>query len=897
MASHNAFTSPSRQATSRDAFVIESSSPDLPPFKDLLSQTSNASKQLSKGTTRKGSDITASKPPATTKERKRPNASTSKYWKLTSSIETPVVIDDTPPTEKYHNSRVQFPNESSKPGPSDVLGQGHRSPDQPWKAYKISPPRIEMEGGIMSRPPRFVSNIPDSEDCVVMVDENSKSIMEGQPLETPKSHPEKMGAKEDPSLPLNLEQAVARRLDWTPPETKKAICDNLASVFEIGTSPFRDEEQVTGLKTILAGCGYEAPEENYRPIPNAENSGFLNKRKLIELVPATSANSTTPEPQEESPTKPKAPKKKPRTITELATAAYKLPTNDVVAEASATVAGETESKSTDLAGPTANGKAKSKPRKKAAKPAKKREPKKAVLLSPNTALKAAENQNFLFGTSSQLAREQSPTLLRQIQAAMKSSVEFDDSHILDVPVNSDLVEPQVQKPKLWEAAARNLDGDLFDVEIVDLVGNPSSPPQSEVPKDPFGYIGAENEPSLPPLSGITTDRVDETFETLSDILPPTNPKVSVPEDEPSPFSSRQVIDTDGQKPKDVPGVQSGKTSSSASKLPSTGFESNTPQDPEATPPCPSYELFTDAQLAKEFASYGFKPVKKRAAMISLLEQCWRSKVGGAGTSARTLTTSATAFHPRGNPSQVTEKPPSPKRPRGRPRKSPTPTMEHEQVPPPSGQPPSSPPKPRKATRKPKSSAASLKSKQPVDAVPTQESPKRGRGRPRKSPPVGLETGSAAPKPKSSTTRTVIEIPDSESDNDDNSSISSSSSPELTSSPPPMPMDLSASINEDTELSLSVSNSEDEASLFEYISTAVVTAPRSTDPANPSWHEKILLYDPIVLEDLTAWLNLGQLTRVGRDTEVSPGEVKKWCESKSICCLWRVNLRGKERKRY
>lgn len=751
----------------------------------------------------------------------------------------------------------------------------------------------------MSKPPKFVSYIPDSEDSVVMVDENTKSTMEDQPLETPKSHLEKKGAKEDLSFPLNLEQAVVRRLDWTPPETKKVIRDNLASVFATGTSPFRSQEEVRGLQTILAGCGYEAPEENYRPIPNGENSGFLNKRKLIELVPATSANSTTPEPQEESPTKPKAPKKKPRTITELATAAYKPPTNDIVDEASATVAEETQNKSTDCAGTTANGKAKSKPRKKPAKPTKKKEPKKSVLLSPNTALKAADNQNFLFGTSSQLAREQSPTLLRDIQAAMKSSVQFDDSHILDIPVNSDLVEPQGPKPKLWEAAARNLDGDLFDVEIVDLVGNPSSPPQSEVPKDPFGYIGAENEPSLPPLSGITTDHADETFETLSDILPPTNPKVFVPEDEPSPFSSRQVIDTDSQKLKDAPAVQLGNTSSSASKLPSTEVESNTPQRPEATPPCPSYELFTDAQLAKEFASYGFKPVKKRTAMISLLEQCWRSKVGGAVNSARTLTTSATANLPRGNPGQTTEKPPSPKRPRGRPRKSPTPTptVEHEQVPPPSGQPPSSPPKPRRAPRKPKSSAPSLNSKQLVDPIPTQESPKRGRGRPRKSPPVSQESGFGAPKPHSSTTRTVIEIPDSESDNDDNSSISSRSSPEVTSSPPPMPMDLSASITEDTELSLSKPNTEDEASLFEHISKAVVTAPRSTDPANPSWHEKILLYDPIVLEDLTAWLNLGQLTRVGRDAEVSPGEVKRWCESKSICCLWRVNLRGKERKRY
>jgi hypothetical protein len=60
---------------------------------------------------------------------------------------------------------------------------------------------------------------------------------------------------------------------------------------------------------------------------------------------------------------------------------------------------------------------------------------------------------------------------------------------------------------------------------------------------------------------------------------------------------------------------------------------------------------------------------------------------------------------------------------------------------------------------------------------------------------------------------------------------------------------------------------------------------------------MLMYDPVVLEDLTSWLNAGQLDRVGYDDEVSAGDVKKWCESKSICCLWKVNLQGKERKRF
>jgi hypothetical protein len=60
---------------------------------------------------------------------------------------------------------------------------------------------------------------------------------------------------------------------------------------------------------------------------------------------------------------------------------------------------------------------------------------------------------------------------------------------------------------------------------------------------------------------------------------------------------------------------------------------------------------------------------------------------------------------------------------------------------------------------------------------------------------------------------------------------------------------------------------------------------------------MLLYDPIVVEDLAGWLNSGQLTAVGYDEEVSAAEVKKWCESKSVCCLWRDTHRGKERKRY
>lgn len=86
-------------------------------------------------------------------------------------------------------------------------------------------------------------------------------------------------------------------------------------------------------------------------------------------------------------------------------------------------------------------------------------------------------------------------------------------------------------------------------------------------------------------------------------------------------------------------------------------------------------------------------------------------------------------------------------------------------------------------------------------------------------------------------------------------------------------------------------------LFSHITQAVKNIIPSKEAKNPNWYEKILLYDPIVIEDLTIWLNTGALQKTNWDGEVDTKIVKKWCESKSICCLWRENLRGGARNRY
>ncbi|KAH9215110.1 Slx4 endonuclease-domain-containing protein [Leptodontidium sp. 2 PMI_412] len=201
---------------------------------------------------------------------------------------------------------------------------------------------------------------------------------------------------------------------------------------------------------------------------------------------------------------------------------------------------------------------------------------------------------------------------------------------------------------------------------------------------------------------------------------------------------------------------------------------------------------------------------------------------------------------------------------------------------------------------------------------TEASPERPRGRPRKD-----STTTSLPKPKTKTVRkkTLDTVEYLEMDSD--TALSQirtpkksqekanqlpedifDSEPILTPSPPrrrtspkktkALTLKISSSLS-DTSLELSATSSQ--RLLFKHINSAVTNAPPAKDSSNPSWHEKILLYDPVILEDLTVWLNTGALEKAGWDGEVDPKEVKKWCESKSICCLWRENLRGGTRSRY
>ncbi|KAM3457283.1 hypothetical protein NHJ6243_007870 [Beauveria neobassiana] len=546
-----------------------------------------------------------------------------------------------------------------------------------------------------------------------------------------------------------------------------------------------------------------------------EDGSIFRKRKLIDAVSTRSGQDTTVVP-EPAIVKKKAPsKKKPRTITGLATAAYKLasqPDPDPEEEAH-TRPSKAEAQTATITATNAPAKKTRKRTSKAPKKTRKKEPPpKPVLLSPSAALRQVANQDFLFGTSSQLAQEQSPGFLRDLARAMKHSNEIDYAS-LSTPINSDAIEPPEARRSLWDAAARDEAGDVFDLGIQELAQKSQDLPSLEAQADPFGYV-KEASPTG-----------EDSFLSLSDALKP-----------------QEVLHEKVQTP-EPPTKES--CSQDAGPVPPV------PTSP-GLPPRPKFELYTDAQLASAVSSYGFKNVRQRGARIALLDKCWQGRnqngaVSGArfastlaGQSTRSPVKSGRAKSPVKTPtrpdsslvsaSQPQEPPPSaqqpispPKRPRGRPRKSPAPA-------------------PSLSESASLCAAALL---HPDSAALAPSTPKR---------------------PKGKSSRLVVEIPDSESDADGLDSLSASPSSVPDEMPSPSQgVDLSLSMDQDAELSIAVTTSEKPAS-FEYISKSVTSAPRSKDVSQPSWHEKILLYDPIIIEDLTAWLNCGPLTKAGYDDE-------------------------------
>ncbi|KAI9801855.1 MAG: 5'-flap endonuclease [Piccolia ochrophora] len=679
---------------------------------------------------------------------------------------------------------------------------------------------------------------------------------------------------------LGLDLAVPRKVNWTPTkaslhsEHPKDTGSACVVIEDSGDEP--EDGCLGGFEDLIGKFGFKVGDRTNKPmmaklVPPKKTTSIKRRKSLSRMETSRPSNDPS-----NAATPPAPPKKRPKTITEQATAAFVLErpqspptallqyvTKGLAAECTDAQppmpgSGLERSKAT-VRGENVKGGTKAKPARRRTK--KNTEPQ-STLLCPPAALEKLNDQDVLFGTSSQLASEESPTFIRNLQQAMKASgnahddlgfnTSFDNSIRTSsgTSMASSSTSMFIATRSLWSAAARNGDGSLMETEVVDLANSPDEcaitrPSQPVALGDgQHGQHGAEEEPSI-----IVIDEMN----------------VAKSLELPSPSRLQQAAQSSKRSNKKPSPTNSSHSIPTAVDMHVPSAEMDPKPSLLARTPAQSTNDFTGIptpRLAKELASYGFKSIKGRKKMIELLEKCRQSKAAsrkrpGSSDSHPTHRTDSAQIdatrqspHPTARadspPSHAQSNlddvvPPPLKKPRGRPKKPPPATT--------APAPPAQPNPPR--TTAPRSSAALLTT-----------TPRK-----RRKPPVIEEISDSDTAPTPSPPRR---------------------SPHARLVPSP-PLQLSSSNSRTTP-------EPSPSSLSSRITAAVKAQPRGTDSRHPSWHEKMLLYDPIVLEDLAAWLNTDGLKRVGVDDEVGPAEVRAWCERRSVCCLWRENTRGKERRR-
>ena len=654
---------------------------------------------------------------------------------------------------------------------------------------------------------------------------------------------------------LCLEKAITRRREWTPskdtaPDT--ALPENSENI----DTPSAPKPLIARFSNLVSDFSLSEKESSSSAACGTTRQGngeATTKRRKIELVNAIAASRVS-----EQPKRCKSPRKKPQTVTEKATAPFAAV--DSISPPSllqyfTAPTSESEVPAVDVAnipvmpvtgGPKLPTKkvVTSKPKTRKAKIPAQKQP---ILLSPESAVKNAKDQELIFGTSSQLAREDSPTFLKDLQQAMKESetaVELQQApakeyDFLDLPSGrsrSSDVRAIATSKSLWSAASRDVDGSLVEVEVVNLADTPKP-----VPAKPERI-------SVLKVPDILEPQLKEADSTPSRTVESVPPAAKLDPNDPTGLK-QQPEEADLIMPRSVAEAALKNRPKSKSPVKKKAATKAT------TTEMPDYKCFTDNQLRKKVAAYGFKPIKSREVMITLLERCWESKTSIPLQEVPANVSMAPTVAENAN--TETSKQSSPSKKRGRP---------------------------------PKDSGQGAATVEKADDVP----PKKPRGRPKKD-----STSVTPPKRKRKTKASLSEALVTGTDDEIYDSSPPTPSPRKRRSPPKSPgqLQLSQPLETSAMNNTKPIKGKDRALLLSQITKAVTTFPPTHDHTNLTWYEKILMYDPIVLEDLTAWLNTEGLGRVGEDDEVWPGLVKEWCEERSVCCLWRENLRGGARGRW
>ncbi|OAG02303.1 uncharacterized protein CC84DRAFT_1262262 [Paraphaeosphaeria sporulosa] len=688
----------------------------------------------------------------------------------------------------------------------------------------------------------------------------------------------------DPDDPLDLDEAVSRRRDWTPPpDTKRQ--EILTSSTGKENKPVAEKESFTSL---LSGYSYARMETQSQKSASetacTEVTGAMKRRRL-ELLDLPNHQVAS---RQASPEKGKAPKKKPRTITDLVTGQYapqqplpdspevssdffarrttpvpkttKVSLNDMADEDSTKVSKKPVRKRSTSKPASKPGEAKGKPKKTSAKAAAKPKLVAETLLSPASALSRLNRQDVLFGTSSQLAREESPTMVRDLQNAIRESEQ--DAELRHSLASNDAPAfaawPRLQRIEgrraLWKASSRDDEGHTLERQSVCL-------PEPDRTQD------------FPLVIDKMPEQSDDSFLDINDFAPPPQAPISISSDLSTPPST--VVDDNAVTAEARAAIRS-------PCLDMDNFLSCPP------PVAGSKEVAVEGHFLK---SSPFRDINDFPRDLPPSNQPVDSSfldINDFILSTRT---------PAANTLPTLASTGSPKKPRDRP---------------------------------PKSQSA-IRSRVPASA------PVRVPKKPIAHAQSSTATSPSTPRKSQNRFHSIEAILDSE--DDEALSPTPPRARPLAHSPPlPLVFDTTPNPAKDTadglvpiyripETKLTFDGIR--PTLFPALTSLIRSLPPSTDASKPSWHEKILMYDAIVAEDFTAFLNThdhihtykratqkqikawNKELRARREEEmkVVEGEgmvlavekeieaymVQKWCEEMSVCCVFKERKNGGARK--
>lgn len=559
-----------------------------------------------------------------------------------------------------------------------------------------------------------------------------------------------------------------------------------------------------------------------------------------------SGDSSVTEQQKDCSTKPKKSRKKAITITSLTTAQYEThtpPESNIFEYFSPKAADKRPAPKRKPRARKATAKSKGNST-KAASPAFKVAP--AI-----DAIKSLDDQVLLFGTSSQLARDFSPGSGEQ-GGGREPSVQ--SSKLLGARSSKLGSTSNLSKfagsRSLWDASSRDQNGGLANIEVVNLEKKVPTPVPSLNSRIGAAGRTQSNFIDVDDLCQEPASELDAPLENRTRKIE-TDKKSGVSQrPKPSLSSStkrnrRGFWEVGTEAPDtDVGLVKESGTEQSSRSLSST---SSSKQLEAVQPEVQSndiaqYRGFSTAELEKQVAAFGFKPVKTREAAISLLEKCWESR---NKTSSTSNTSTKRASVPPAPPvarevsANPTAKPGASKNFASHSRKSKSSSSRTSQ-----------PSKPRKSDPKPSAPARLLSSFEEIS---------------------------------DSTDEDTVLTPSHDIYYD---ALSYSNQMEMT---PPSTLTIRLRGNNDSTPVSSSKAAEDIHGISKQITLAIQQQPRLNavnGVKQPTWYEKILMYDPILLDDLTVWLNTEGLDRIGEDREVDRLTVREWCESKGVCCTWR-----------